>query len=540
MRSLVGVRKQLSRPAPFAAATVALSATVAERLALGALLRADYGAAKEALAAAPAHAPAAERARIELIRARIARIESDLDVWQKASTHAARHLTEPEKRLTAQALRVGVLRRLGHRDAADRLRADIDRELTQGTPDEDGFTTYLLAADAWEARRYDIAEAFVARNIAAGRHLAESEALRGWIAVREERYRVAGLHFGRALTATQEQDGDPRLWARTIHGALMIASDVIDLRLGRRARDAYVRRASSWPATLRTERVNIEQCLRNLALLEGDMNAAFAAARAAAVYAPTLAFAALAELSGAELSRILGDRAARDIQLRRAWSHIREASWGEVDTEQRMTLTTFALEAATSMPAEARKAITIYRSLGAKPKPQNALEDDRRVVAFDLWAAGRLCELVADRDGAIRRYTESQELFSALEYDVRAALVALDLERLTHSGDYRRLVAVVLRRAPNAWIGSELDDSVDALRDLRPAQLEVLMRLLEGFSAKAIAEDLDRSHFTVINHTRKIFAAFQVNSRDELFRACRAAAITPGVVRARLTRAHPR
>ena len=512
---------------------------IAERLALLALQRADYAAAKEAIAVTPERAPADERARIELIRAQIARIESDLAVWLEASTFAARHLADPGKRLTARALRVGVLRRLGDTEVADRLREAVDRELLQGAPDENGLGTYLLAVDAWEARRYDVAETLVARNVAVGRRLAESHSLRAWIAVREERYRAAAAHFGRALTAMKEPDDDPRLSARNIHGALMIASDVIDLRLGRRARDAYVRLAPSWPATLHVERFNIERCLRNLALLEGDLSSAFAAARAATAHVPTPAFAALAEIYGAELSRILGDRVARDIQLRRAWSSIRQASWVGIDTEQRMTLTTFALEAATSMPAEARKAITIYRSLEAKAKPQNALENDRRVVAFDFWAAGRVCELIDDVDGAIRGYTASRELFSTLQYDVRAALVALDLERLTRSGEHRQFIETVLRRAPKAWIGNELDEPSDALRELRPAQLEVLVRLLEGFSAKAIAEDLDRSHDTVINHTRKIFAAFEVNARDELFRACRAAAVTPDVVRARLMRGRP-
>ena len=512
--------------------------SVAERIASRAFHRADYVAAKEALDSAPLQS-VSERARIALLRARIARVEGDLDVWQQASTYAERHLDAPGPRLTALALRVGVLRRLGRGDAADRLRVDGERALSDGesgADDADGAATYLLAVDAWEARRYDIAERLIARNIASGRNLAESHALRAWIAVRGERYRGAGAHFARALSAMEREDAEFRHRARIIHGALMIASDVVDLRLGRRARDAYERMAPFWPTTLGTERFNIERCLRGLALLEGDLDAAFAAARAAVVYAPTLAFAALAELYGAELSRTLNDRASREIQLRRAWSHIRAASWGDVDTEQRMTLTTFALEAADSMPAEARKAITMYRSLRAKAKPENALEDDRRVTAFDFWAAGRLSELLQDEAGAIDRYRRSYELWSKLGYDVRAALVALDLERLTNSGQFRTAVDAVLRRAPQAWIGSEGDEPIHALRELRKAQLEVLVRLLEGFSAKAIAADLDRSHFTVINHTRKIFLAFRVNSRDELFRACRAAGITPDVVRAETSR----
>jgi len=39
-------------------------------------------------------------------------------------------------------------------------------------------------------------------------------------------------------------------------------------------------------------------------------------------------------------------------------------------------------------------------------------------------------------------------------------------------------------------------------------------------SAKTIARNLDRSHYTIINHTRRIFAAFGVRSRARLIARC--------------------
>jgi DNA-binding NarL/FixJ family response regulator len=67
---------------------------------------------------------------------------------------------------------------------------------------------------------------------------------------------------------------------------------------------------------------------------------------------------------------------------------------------------------------------------------------------------------------------------------------------------------------------------------LRPAQLKVLAGLLRGDSAKAIAEELGRSQYTIINHTRTIFAAFRVHNRADVRRACARAGITPTTLEA--------
>jgi DNA-binding NarL/FixJ family response regulator len=62
---------------------------------------------------------------------------------------------------------------------------------------------------------------------------------------------------------------------------------------------------------------------------------------------------------------------------------------------------------------------------------------------------------------------------------------------------------------------------------LTPAERVVLARLLRGEAAKAIGEALERSPYTISNHTRKILAAFELNSRSKLIARCVELGITP-------------
>lgn len=68
----------------------------------------------------------------------------------------------------------------------------------------------------------------------------------------------------------------------------------------------------------------------------------------------------------------------------------------------------------------------------------------------------------------------------------------------------------------------EVDEDTPALDDSQPSPLltpavrRVFTLLLEGKSEKEIATKLDLSPHTVHNHVKKIYAAYQVNSRSEL------------------------
>lgn len=57
---------------------------------------------------------------------------------------------------------------------------------------------------------------------------------------------------------------------------------------------------------------------------------------------------------------------------------------------------------------------------------------------------------------------------------------------------------------------------IACLELLSPAERLVYDKMIEGKSAKTIAQELRRSTFTVSNHTRRIFDAFGTSSRSTL------------------------
>lgn len=482
-----------------------------------AFARADYVNC-ERLLDLTGHQPST-RGRAELLRAKIARIAIRIQAWHDAAAVAARSLHDDEGRLSALALEVAALEKLGRRDEASAKLDRLQRQIAQASPSEAAYATYLLALRAWETGDYDGAETLAQRNVKLHPGDAESAALLGWIEVKRERFRAAGAQFMRALDALEQSEiVDLRLQGRLIHAAGIVASETIDLDMGRRVRNEF--EAMPWPAALAIERFNAVTCLRFLSLLEGDVNGAWLASRDAAGSAPPGAYAAIAETNAAGASILIGDQAGARIELERAWEILRSGKWGAADDEARVALSNFAIVGARQMPAEARKAITLYQSLAAKANTLNALHRDRRVRAFEAMAAARVSEVIGQRDLAIEHYRRSLDQWQELGFAARAALVALDLRRMTGERGLTKIVKAALELAPNAWFRERLAAKSDPVERLTPAERAVLAELLSGKSAKAIARGLGRSPYTVINHTRSIYAAFGVRSRPKLLVRC--------------------
>jgi DNA-binding CsgD family transcriptional regulator len=426
--------------------------------------------------------------------------------------------------LLGLALEAGALKQLDRGAESKAAFESVRAAIATAEPRTTGEAAYLLAVEEWENRRYDQAAELVARNVRLGVHLAESEALLGWIDIVRERFSASAAHFLAALGHLNASGRDDlRLRARLIHVLGIVASETIDLKLGQRVRREF--EALEWPSSLGIERFNAVTALRYLALLEGDVERAWILSREAVVTAPNAAYAAIGETNAAVASRLLGDVRAAELQASRAWDILAKIRWSTIDHEGRVALTNFAIEFASVFPAEASKALTKYRSLTAKKNTLLAFEYDRRIVAYEKVATGRVAEALGQRTAAIRAYNAALELWLELGFAVRAALVGLDLYQLT--GDETRLepAQAALERAPAAWFGSWKAPRGPVDR-LTPAERVVLFELLRGKTAKDIADTLDRSQHTVINHTRKVFAAFGVSSRARLLARCAELGIT--------------
>lgn len=488
--------------------------------------RADYARCRSLITLASAFARTrTARASLALFEARCARVQGDDAVWLASAEAASLH-PDPAIRLEATALHAHALRRFGKSVEADREFELLQRTYEREPSSLVGEALYYLALDACFAGRYDTCDALISENVVRGAAVSRSLSLLGWTEVKRERFARAGAYFIDGLERLRASGQvDLRLEGSLIYAATVVASETADLKLAKRVTKFFD--DFTWPHASALERFNTLLGLRNIALLEGDLERAWLLSREAVVRAPSVATEALGEASSAAVTRLLGDERIATLQFERAWELLRKRRTGAADEETRLALATFAFEAAADMPSEARKAMTMHDSLVGKESTSNSLARDSRMRALALMASARVAEARGDRERAKALYRGSFDLWQILRYDMRAAVIARDLRRITRDRKYDAIVDAVLARAPKAWFGTQSSASNEVLEQVTPAELLVLRALIEGKSAREIAEGLDRSVHTINNHTRKIFKAFGVTSRAGVLARCATYGITP-------------
>ncbi len=526
MKALGATRKG---GAPLATTSKRTGGDAAFDLAEAAFRDADYVGARRLLQIAGSRGRAAA-GTAALLEAQIARIEGDVEAWFAAADRAHADHPNPAGRLEALGLRALAGQRFG---AAKEARRDIERLEAAALREPSGtlgMPTYYLAYDACLRGAYDDAQNLLERNVAAGASVALSLALLGRVEVRRDRYKHAGQLFFEAIKRNRQTgENDVRLQCKLLAGASAIASETLDLPLGRKLRRLY--EEVNWPTALAQDRFDTLSSLRLLCLLEGDVPGAWLFSRECAVRAPSAAHRAIAETNLAAVSRHMGDAAAARFGFERAWETLRKERWGGADARARRALANFATEAASDFPAEARQAMALYDSLSERAGAAERNDEDRLIVACEEMASARVAEALGDDDRAVRSYERSLAGWNFLHFDMRAAMVTLDLARITRDARYRIAIEPVLGRAPKAWFVHRAPASIELLPAITPAEKLVLASLLEGKSARAIAQDLNRSVHTINNHTRKIFKAFGVTSRAAVLARCATLGITPSQVR---------
>ncbi len=452
--------------------------------------------------------------RHDILRAYLARETGDAEAWYAAAKRAARDAEAGPLHLVASALLANAARRVGKDREAAKLLESLESEAQSARPGSAGEALVLLAEAALAGDELDRAERLVQLNLSAHVEEAESLRVRGAIDVGRERYARATSAFVAALDALAAGDSDERLRAQLVEHGLHAAIETIDLAAAHRFRSEY--EAVEWKAPLAEQRFSAASSLGSLALLEGDVESAWALARDAVAYAQSPASKALGETNAARMSALIGDTNGSILQLRRAGQILRSEKWAEGDAAAIASLLTFAAEAATRLTTDARKAMSLAQSLGGKA----TAEKSRHATALDAFAAGRIAEATGAIDRAIGHYERALAAWSAIEFRTRAAVVALDLRRLSGDDAYLDDVDAALERAPKAWFRHEAEADDGPVAQLTNAERGVLLELLHGKSTREIAEESERSEYTISNHTRKIFAAFEVHSRSRLLARC--------------------
>ncbi len=467
---------------------------------------------------------ASQRGAFALLAARCAREEDDVDAWSAAADHAAKDHPTPAGRLAGVALRALAQRRAGRYAAADRdtalVRAKIEREPAVAA----GLPTLALAEDALLRGAYDEAESLGQRALATDATRASASLVLAACAIARARGR-AGAALSEALRAARaDAPIDMGLVARTLELATASAAASVDLKAGKRLQRECAEFA--WPTSLWRVHVRTLANLRALALLDGDLETAWAYAREAAVRAGDPPSTIVGETNAAVASRLLGEERAARLGLERAATIVRQQRFAAGDDDARGALATFAREAASDFSTDARKALAQFDALAAGDAKTGELPAVRRAFATGAMAHGRYAEVRGNYDAAYDHYRAAFDAWTGLGDSMRAAIVAVDIGRLANDAEAEELFESVLERAPRAWFAPHAAPGHDILTAITPAETLVLGALLGGKSARAIAGDLDRSVHTINNHTRKIFQAFGVTSRAAVLAQCAELGIT--------------
>lgn len=493
----------------------ALDRDVGVRAVEAAFARADHAAANVLIGVIAPNDPETA-ARLDVVRARIARHENDVDTWYAAARRAAQSGASSETALLARTLQATAARRSGRTDELARVAPSV--LATQ--PGRSGFASYLIALEAYHGGQYDRALAIVERSLAAGADVPSMLALRGWIDDDHERFERAAANFEAAVAALDRSGTvNELLRARIAWVLVTIAVETLDLALGRRAR--VVVASVRWTSGLRNERVGTLVALRDLALLEGRLDEAWLLAREATGVASEGPAAVVAETGAALMDGIIGDARGARLQLERAYRLLRAHRWRSATADEAVALASFAAVAAPSMPREARRALALHRLLRGVRPPSN-VENDRRRQAIELTAEARIAHALErdDRTAVRRRFELALGVWRDIGYGLRVAQLAGELFALTGDLDHARTFERLLERAPHAWLRAAIGRTDDPRAKLSKSERRVFDELLHGGSAKAIGEKLGRSPHTVSNHTRKIFSAFGVSSRARLVARC--------------------
>jgi DNA-binding CsgD family transcriptional regulator len=211
--------------------------------------------------------------------------------------------------------------------------------------------------------------------------------------------------------------------------------------------------------------------------------------------------------------------------------------WRAIRGEERVALLLLAELYAPHDGALAMSYVARYQETGDRYEPLLASNADRRVPAIVAYCLGYVHEQLGELEEAEESYKEAFEIYDAIGYDWRAGRAALGLSRIVKdSTSWKNAAKKKLQQYPLSWLAAQLNGGTPefsmmpsapkmskvrerASEELTPAQHKVYELLLKGLSTRAIAEELDRSEFTVRNHIKVVFKKLKVNSRAALLSA---------------------
>jgi len=421
-------------------------------------------------------------------------------------------------------LLAAAMTRTNRREKGEALLDEVAALAERSVPALVPETAYYRALSRWSSYRLTEAEEIIEAVLPAATDVVRSRLLQllGWIDVRRENYGAAAHEFSAALEElNRAKNTDVNGRAKILYALGFIAAETIDLRLGRLVRREY--ESSTWSDDTRIERFRVLEYLSWLSLLEGEVARAWDERQLGLTLTVDTSYHAIALNDAAIVAAIVGDRFSESRYLELAGALLLRGDQVGLDVEQRIAMLQFAGTAAAANVEAARKVFTLYERTRPRRTEMLALEGDRRLEAYELWARGKVEIAEGSTQQGIANLEQSLELWTRLGYRMRIAITANVLRMVTGDRRFAQIALDALRNTPNAWLREALErrtNDDDPLGQLTPAERRVLAELSKGRKAREIAATFDRSFNTINNHTRAIFSAFGVRSRAALVAEC--------------------
>jgi DNA-binding CsgD family transcriptional regulator len=400
-------------------------------------------------------------------------------------------------------------------NAAELVQDDIARVARLG---------YERSRLAWSTHRYDAQSEDIAFAMNDPAPIAQVRALsmRSWMHAGLEDYAAQTRDLLAALREF-EQHADAcdintvALALRVLLGLAVELGDDDAMRAGERAYEAI-----EWTPDIQELQFLSVRALAWHAFQQGDSGRAQWLLKDSKELAPTLAWQVWAHADRAYVARINGNQAWAAEELAQAHAIALQVEWNATHDEERNALVMLADLFSTTDMAQAQYYVATYTKLGRDSmSPTLAAAHERRAVAYEKYAAGRVQAVLGNVRLAIDSLEFAYDVFAQIKHTYRAALAAAALYELTEDNAWlekARAQAAQVSKSPFYTRLLELDrvEEQRVLSGLTPMQRQIAIALSEGAELDALSQQFSRSRFTLEKQIEIIFAALGVQSRHAL------------------------
>ncbi|HET6896495.1 MAG TPA: hypothetical protein VFH72_14010 [Candidatus Baltobacteraceae bacterium] len=416
-------------------------------------------------------------------------------------------------------------------DAAEAMLAGARQSLEGASDGRRHELAYATARFAWTKREYDpehpgFAVAMQSTDPAMRFNVLN---LRAWMHAGLEDYRSTMSDLVACLQLFRKEGYRCGLLtvARTLQTILGLGWEVLDFEAEREIEAAFD--MVEWTPDIAVYRFLCVRGLAWYAFLRGDSARAQWLFKDSKELAPSAAWKVMAHVDRAFVARLNFNEAWAAEELHEAHAIARSLDWHTTRDEERSALITLAVLFAQIDLGHAQRYVSTYIELGASSLSPNieASHDPRRNVAQQKYATGRVQAMLNNKDLAVRTLEESYEVFTAIEFDFRAAMAADALHELTNDNRWLETARVHAAKFPNCALAQRLNARGAAAKGtqiagLTPTQRQIAIAHCQGLDNEELSRRFSRSTYTIEKQLEGIYAAFGVRSRaglrDELHR----------------------